>query len=139
MSAKKKVFISYDHSEDRHYKDLLGAWHANDAFEFEFDQRSPNVAINSDDAVKVKQALTAMMKSADYLLVIVGEKSHTSQWMSWEIDRAKQWDLKLKLAAVKLHYWNTTPPGLLNTGTAFATTFEQDKIITALNQATNNY
>ncbi len=137
--TKKKVFVSYDHSEDLLYKNLLLAWHANDSFEFEFDQRSPNVPINSDDAVKVKQALTTMMKSADYLLVIIGAKSYSSKWMAWEIERAKQWDTKLKLTAVKLDYYNTTPSGLLNTGTSFATAFTQEKIIAALNEARANY
>jgi hypothetical protein len=137
--AKKKVFISYDHSEDLLYKNLLLAWHANASFEFEFDQRSPNVPINSDDAVKIKQSLTTMMKAADYLLVIIGAKSHTSKWMAWEIDRAKQWDTRLKLAAIKIGYFNTTPPGLLGCGVSFATAFEQDKIIDALNKARNDY
>jgi hypothetical protein len=137
--AKKKVFISYDHSEDQRYKNLLLARHANDSFELEFDQRSPNVPIDSNDATKIKQALTSMMRSADYLLVIIGAKSYTSKWMAWEIDRAKQWDVKLKLAAIKISYFNTTPAGLLGCSVAFATAFEQDRIIDALNKATNNY
>jgi MTH538 TIR-like domain (DUF1863) len=135
----KKVFISYDHSEDRHYKDLLRAWDANSNFEFEFDQRSPNEAIDSDDASRIKQALTRKMGEADYLLVIVGEKSHKSKWMQWEIERAKQNDLKLKLAAVKLDSTYTTPLGLLGTGTSFAMSFSRDGIINALANATNNY
>src|SRR5437868_8073570 len=89
-TVKKKVFISYDHSEDAHYKNLLAAWDANTNFEFQFDNRSPNEAIDSTDAGTVKAALTTMIKSAEYLLVIVGAKSHTSKWMTWEIDRAKQ-------------------------------------------------
>jgi len=135
----KKVFISYDHSEDRHYKELLRAWDANSTFEFEFDVRSPNEPINSTNAAAIKSALTKMMQNADYLLVIVGSKSSTSDWMTWEIARAKQSDVKLKLAAVKISNYNTTPPGLLNTGTSFATSFTQVQIIDALNKATNNY
>lgn len=131
--------MSYDHSEDAHYKRLLQAWDANSDFDFEFDSRGPNVPINSDDAAVVKQSLTRMMKSATHLLVIVGEKSHRSSWMTWEIDRAKQSDVKLKLAAVKLGKSNVTPPGLLNTGTSWATSFERDRILAALNSATNNY
>ncbi len=42
------------------------------------------------------------MKDADYLLVIVGEKTYTSKWVGWEISRARESDVKLKLAAVKL-------------------------------------
>lgn len=137
--AKVKVFVSYDHSEDAHYKRLLQAWDANPDFDFEFDSRGPNVAIDSTDAAVIKARLTTLMKSATHLLVLVGEKSHTSKWITWEIDRAKQSDVKLKLAAVKLAKANSTPSGLLNVGTAWATSFERDRIIDALKQAKATY
>jgi hypothetical protein len=137
--AKKKVFVSYDHSEDLKYKNLLKAWDANDNFDFEFDQRSPDEAIDSENAPTIKQSLTRMMKDADYLLVIVGEKSHKSNWMSWEIERAKQDDTKLKLAAVKISNSYTSPAGLIGCNTAFATSFTQNAVITALDNATNKY
>ncbi len=137
--AKKRVFVSYDHSEDAHYKYLLQAWDANPNFEFEFDNRSPSVAIDSEAAKTVKAALTTKMKQAEYLLVIVGEKTHTSKWVTWEIDRAKQDDTKLKLAAVKIDRDYISPVGLLGVGTSWAYTFTQDKVITALDGATNNY
>jgi hypothetical protein len=126
--AKTKVFVSYDHSEDAHYKRLLQAWDANPEFDFEFDSRGPNVAINSNDAAVVKASLTKLLKSATHLLVIVGEKSNTSNWMTWEIDRAKQIDTKLKLSAIKISKANITPIGLLNCGTSWATSFERDRI-----------
>jgi len=137
--AKTKVFVSYDHSEDVHYKRLLQAWDANADFEFDIDSRGPNVAIDSTDAGPVKTALTKMMMSATHLLVLVGEKSNKSTWMHWEIDRAKQSDVKLKLAAVKLAKDNVTPTGLLNVGTAWATSFERDRIVDALKNATVGY
>lgn len=137
--AKKKVFVSYDHSEDAHYKRLLQAWDANPDFDFEVDSRGPDVPIDSTDAAKIKQSLTTMMKGATHLLVLVGEKSATSKWITWEVDRAKQSDVKLKLAAVKLAKANTTPSGLLNSGTAWATSFERDRIVDALNAANNAY
>lgn len=137
--AKHKVFISYDHSEDAVYKRLLQAWDANKDFDFEVDSRGPNVAIDSVDAAVIKAALTKMMKDATHILVIVGEKSHESDWITWEIDRAKQADTKLKIAAVKLAKGNTTPPGLLGVGTAWATSFERDRIVDALGAATSTY
>ncbi len=137
--AKTKVFVSYDHSEDANYKRLLQAWDANESFDFEFDSRGPNVAIDSSDAAAIKTALTTKMKTATHLLVLVGEKSHESSWMTWEIDRAKQADVKLKLAAVKLAKSNTTPAGLLGVGTAWATSFERDRIVDALADAKVGY
>lgn len=137
--AKTKVFVSYDHSEDAHYKWLLQAWDANPSFDFEFDSRGPNQAIDSDEAAVVKSNLTKLMKSATHLLVLVGEKSHKSKWMTWEINRAKQSDIKLKLAAVKLAKANVSPDGLLGCGTAWATSFERDRIVEALAAAKNVY
>jgi hypothetical protein len=137
--AKIKVFVSYDHSEDAHYKRLLQAWDANPDFDFEFDSRCPSVAINSSDAAVVKAALTKMLKGATHLLVLVGAKSHRSDWIKWEIDRAKQSDIKLKLAAVKLEKSNVSPDGLLNVGTSWATSFERDRIVEALKLAKVGY
>jgi hypothetical protein len=137
--SKTKVFVSYDHSEDANYKRLLQAWDANASFDFEFDSRGPNAAINSSDAATIKAALTTKMKSATHLLVLVGEKSHESSWMTWEIDRAKQADTKLKLAAVKLAKSNVTPAGLLGVDTAWATSFERDRIVEALVDAKVGY
>lgn len=137
--AKTKVFVSYDHSEDVRYKRLLQAWDANPDFDFDFDSRGPDVAIDSTDAAVVKAALTTKMKSATHLLVLVGVKSNSSKWMTWEIGRAKQSDVRLKLAAVKLAKDNVTPAGLLNCGTAWATSFERDRIVEALRAAKVGY
>ncbi|MBC3776387.1 TIR domain-containing protein [Pseudomonas frederiksbergensis] len=137
--AKHKVFISYDHSEDVLYKRLLQAWDANKDFDFEFDSRGPDVAINSTNAGVVKTALTKMMMEATHILVLVGEKSHESDWMKWEIERAKKTDVKLKIAAIKLAQDNKSPAGLLNVGTAWATSFTRDRIVEALNKASNGY
>ncbi len=137
--AKPKVFVSYDHSEDVNYKRLLQAWDANPDFDFEFDSRGPDVAIDSDKAGPIKAALAKMMKDATHLLVIVGAKSSKSKWMNWEIDRAKQSDIKLKLAAIKLAKANESPAGLLNVGTSWATSFERDRIVDALKLAKNSY
>ena len=137
--AKLKVFVSYDHSEDVHYKRLLQAWDANSSFDFEFDSRGPNEPIESTTAAVIKAVLTLKMNEATHLLVIVGAKSAQSKWMAWEIDRAKQSDVKLRLAAVKLAAGNVTPAGLLGTGTSWATSFDRDRIIAALSQAINNY
>lgn len=71
--------------------------------------------------------------------MLVGTKTHESDWVTWEIERAKESDIRLKLAAVKLAKANSTPAGLLNVGTAWATSFERDRIVDALKQAIIGY
>src|SRR6266566_6862796 len=63
----KKVFISYDHSEDARYRRLLEAWDANSKFKLEFDDMSPRQAIDSRSAPAIKSALTPMLKRANHL------------------------------------------------------------------------
>lgn len=132
-----KVFISYDHSEDAHYKYLLQGWSNHPKFKFEFDNRSVKTPINSDDASRIKAGITLKMKEATHLLVIVGELSHTSDWINWEISKAKE--LGLKIAAIKINKYNKSPKGLLNVSTSWATAFTEEKIINALNGAVKGY
>lgn len=133
----KKVFVSYDHSEDVHYKELLRAWDANTDFDFEFDLRSPNVAIDSNDASVIQAALTKKMKESEYVLVIIGEKSYSSKWMKWEINRAQQDDTKLKFAAVRIKSTNTLPSGL-PAYTSITNGFTLNGIVSALDKAKTN-
>lgn len=132
-----KVFISYDHSEDARYKHLLQGWSNHPNFDFEFDNRSVQTPINSDDASRVKAGITMKLKQATHLLVIVGKLSYTSDWINWEIEKAKE--LGLKLAAVKIDRANNSPAGLLGVGTSWATSFTEKQIIEALNGAVVGY
>lgn len=137
--AKKKVFISYDHDNDAHYKNLIAAWNANPNFEFEINTTSPKVAVNSTDAGPIKSALTTKLKQSEYLLVIVGSETSKSDWIKWEIDRAKQSDIKLKLAAVKIDKKNALPSGLTIFNTSIAEGFTEAGILAALDDASNTY
>lgn len=132
-----KVFISYDHSEDARYKHLLQGWSNHPNFDFEFDNRSVQTPINSDDASRVKAGITIKLKQATHLLVIVGKLSYTSDWINWEIEKAKE--LGLKLAAVKIDRANNSPANLLGVGTSWATSFTEKQIIEALNGAVVGY
>ena len=132
-----KVFISYDHSEDARYKHLLQGWSNHPNFDFEFDNRSVQTPINSDDASRVKAGITMKLKQATHLLVIVGKLSYTSDWINWEIEKAK--DLGLKLAAVKIDRAYNSPIGLLGVGTSWATSFTEKQITEALNSAVVGY
>ena len=130
----KKVFVSYDHSEDVHYKELLRAWDANTDFDFEFDLRSPNIPIDSSDASVIQGALTKKLKESDFILVIIGEKSHASKWMKWEIERAKQVDTNLRFAGVNISGKNRIPDGLPS-NTPVTNGFTLNGIVQALNNA----
>jgi MTH538 TIR-like domain (DUF1863). len=125
----KKIFISYDYDNDKHYRRLLSAWDANMNFDFEFDDHSTPY-INSEDAGRIKAAISRRMAGADCLLVIVGEETSKSAWVQWEIEKAKE--LGLSLVGVKIASNYTTPSALLNAGASWARAFDRDPIVTAI-------
>jgi len=131
--AKKKVFISYDYDNDKHYKNLLVAWDANKDFDFSFYDASVDVSVDSDDAAAIKRVISARINSATYFLCIVGEKTHKSEWVAWEI--AKAVELKKKIVAVKTAKDNTTPTGLYGVGAKWALSFTLASIKKALDDA----
>ncbi len=131
--AKKKIFVSYDYDNDKHYKNMLLAWDKNSEFDFGFSDQSADVSIQSTDAAAIKRAISAKINAATYFLCLVGEKTSKSSWVSWEIDKAKE--LKKKLVAVKISSENTTPSGLLGAGASWAMSFTFDAIKKAIEDA----
>jgi len=127
--SDKKVFVSYDYDNDKSYKNLLAAWDANATFDFTWDDHS-TPKINSTDASYVKSAIGDKMKKAECLLVIVGKETYKSDWVDWEIKKAK--DLGLSLVGVKIDKSYTSPAALLNCGASWALSFTQDAVVKAL-------
>ena len=87
--AKKKIFVSYDYDNDRTYKNLLLAWDKNSEFDFAMSDQSADVSIESDDAAAIKRAISAKINAATYFLCIIGTKTSKSEWVAWEIEKAK--------------------------------------------------
>ncbi len=131
--AKKTIFISYDYDNDKHYKNMLLAWDANKEFDFAFTDHSADVSIDSTDAAAIKRAISAKINNATYFLCIVGKKTSTGKWVTWEISKAVE--LKKKIVAVKTDSQNTTPSGLLNVGAKWAMSFTFDAIKKAIDGA----
>lgn len=131
--AKKKVFISYDYDNDRHYKNLLLAWDQNKQFDFYISDLSTDVSIDSTRAQTVKSTISRFINEATYFLVIVGKKTNKSNWVKWEIQKATE--LRKKIVAVKTERDNETPSVLYGIGASWALSFTQDAISTALDKA----
>jgi len=75
MLGQRKVFVSFDYTNDKHYKFLLQAWNANKEFDFSFNDHSSG-EIKTNDVGRVKSALTARIRSAHVTFVIVGKEAN---------------------------------------------------------------
>jgi hypothetical protein len=135
MPRKKKVFISYDYDCDRHYKNLLLAWDSLKHFEFSMNDHSADVSINSTNASTIKAVITRFIHEADYFSVIIGPKTHTSEWVLWEIEKAIE--LNRKIIVIKTNRKYITPPKLLGIGASWAMSFTHQTILKAFNTLSN--
>lgn len=131
--GKKTIFISYDYDNDKHYKNLLCAWDKNKEFDFAFYDASVDVSVDSTDAAAIKRAISARINSATHFLCIVGEKTHKSGWVAWEINKAVE--LKKKIVAVKTAKDNLSPLGLIGVGATWAMSFTFASIKKAIDEA----
>lgn len=131
--ARKTVFISFDYDNDRHYKNLLIAWDANDEFDFELYDGSLKEPINSTNAAYVRSQIRPKIARASHLLCIVGKESAQSDWIAWEIDTAAE--KNKKLIGVKIAKKHKSPQGLLNKGAKWALSFNFDAIKKAVESA----
>lgn len=129
----KKVFVSYDYDNDKHYKNLLLAWDKNNDFDFTMEDHSADVSINSTDAAAIKRAISRKINSSTYFLCIIGEKTHKSNWVKWEIDKAVE--LSKKIVAVKISSTYTSPDEILGVGASWAMSFTFDSIKNAIDNA----
>jgi hypothetical protein len=128
--AKKRVFISYDYTNDKKYRDLLLAWDKTEDLDFSFYDMSVEVSVDSSDAAAIKDDISARIGASSHFLCLVGKYTHKSRWVAWEIKTAAE--LKKKIVAVQLEKNTTTPNALYGVGTSWALSFNFDVIKKAL-------
>jgi len=142
---KKKIFVSFDYDNDKHYKYLLEAWDANDDFEFVFNDKTPT-EINSDNIGRIKAGLTTKIKEATHTLIIVGKEANKQHkdheligyrnWINFEV--AKSIEEGKQVAAVKLESGNTLPEEIFEGEYSSVTGYTEDNIIDVINRAPQN-
>lgn len=128
--TKKKIFISYDYDNDKHYKNLLLAWDKNSEFDFSFYDTSVDISVDSTNAAAVRRVVSARISNSTYFLCIVGKHTHKSGWVAWEINKAVE--LKKKIVAVKTAKDNKAPSEILGVGAEWALSFTFESIKNAI-------
>ena len=141
-NRKKKVFVSFDYTNDRYYKFLLDAWDKNKNIDFVFEDCSSD-EIQSNDISVIRSCLTRKIKETNYTLVIIGKEANKrhkdylkigyKNWINFEIAKSKE--NNNKLVGVKIESFYESPEELLNSNAKWALSFKQDAIIKALSEA----
>jgi hypothetical protein len=130
LCRKKRVFVSYYYDQDNHYKNLLLAWNANDQFDLRFEDVSTDISINSTNRSYIRRRIAAAIEESDVVLVIIGNMTHRSDWVAWEIEKAV--DSGKKIVAVKRSKRDKSPPELLSVGAVWVDGFNEREIADAI-------
>ncbi len=130
--AKNKVFIGYDYDHDKASRDRLLGGDVSKEFDFSSYDRSFDVAVDSEQAVAIKQDLAARIGDATYFLYIVGKESYRSGWVAWEVRKAVE--LKKNLVAVKTDSIYNSPSVLQRVGVSWSKMFNFDSVKQAIDR-----
>ena len=143
--AIKKVFVSFDWDNDRHYKYLLEAWHAHPEFDFVFSDTTPR-EINSFDVGRIKAGLTSKIKLATHTLFIVGQYANVrhaksaligfTNWINFEAYQSRQEGNNL--AVIKLDNSYSVPEELTGVNYSWITDFTEKNVIAVLDHSSRN-
>ena len=130
--AKNRVFVSYDYDNDKTSKDRLLRWDVDKEFDFSSYDQSLDLPVDSNDAVAIKEILSARIGSSSHFLCIVGKQTYRSGWAAWETQTAVE--LKKKLVAVKTDSINNSPSALQIAGASWSMLFTFDSIKRAIDR-----
>jgi hypothetical protein len=82
--AKRRVFLSF-RGEDRQQVDGLRLLAANPNYDLDFYDESVRTPFDSSDAEYVKRRLREKIGRASVTVCLIGELTHTSAWVDWEL------------------------------------------------------
>lgn len=95
MAKTYQVFISHSWDHNKVLQDLKDLIDGRGYFPAEYTQIEKTCPINSDLAWVIKANITKRLESSDIVLAIAGIFASHSEWMQWEMDKAKEIGLKI--------------------------------------------
>lgn len=93
------VFLSFD-SDDLDLVNLFRGQAKNENSDLEFADYSVKDPINSEDDPYLKQEIKEKIKQSSIVVCLVGESTHRSSWVEWELETGH--DLDKCLIGVRL-------------------------------------
>lgn len=132
LFRKKRIFVSYYYEKDRALKRLLKAWSKNDKFDIEFDDMSADISLATKTDDELEKELTTRIEESDIVLVLIGSRTHSRKWVSYEVREAVR--LAKPIVAVKHDRSNISPKELKGVGASWVYGFRAKKVSKALKE-----
>lgn len=88
MAKIYTIFISHSWTYIDDLNNLKKLLENRGYFNVQFEEATPDVPINSDNAYYIRQRLKQKILNSDVVLGIAGIYASHSEWMKWELDKA---------------------------------------------------
>lgn len=95
MAKTYSLFISHSWDHDDVLQNLKNLLNGRGYFPAEYTQIEKDCPINSERAWVVKANITKRLEQSDVVLAIAGIYASHSDWMQWEMDKAKELGLNV--------------------------------------------
>lgn len=95
MARTYKIFISHSWNYDDVLQNLKNLLDSRGCFPAEYTQVEKSRPINSEYAPAIKAQITRRLEESDIVLAIAGVYASYSDWMQWEMDKAKELGLNI--------------------------------------------
>lgn len=92
MAKTYTIFISHSWAYVVDLRNLKNLLENRGYFSVQFEEATPDVPINSENASYIKQRLRQKISNSDVVLGIAGVYASYSDWMTWELDKALELD-----------------------------------------------
>lgn len=95
MAKDYKIFISHSWSYTADLEALQKLLNDRGYFNVEFLEASKKVPINSENAQYIKTVLKSRILQSDVVLALAAVYATHSEWMIWELDTAKDYNIPI--------------------------------------------
>lgn len=95
MAKTYTIFISHSWAYVADLNSLKNMLENRGYFHVQFEEATPDVPINSDNAYYIRQRLKQKISNSDVVLGIAGIYASHSEWMAWELDKALELDVPI--------------------------------------------
>lgn len=95
MSKQYTIFISHSWAYVEYLNNLKKLLENRGYFNVQFEEATPDVPINSENAYYIRQRLKKKISNSNIVLGIAGLYASHSDWMTWELDKAMKLDIPI--------------------------------------------
>ena len=110
----RRVFISYEYDQDQEFVNGIRGMLANPNIDIDFYNESVIVPINSFNAGYIKQKIKEKISRVSLVLCIVGQDTHSSEWVAWEVKTAIALGKQVIFMRRKDNYTSRMPASVLS-------------------------